>query len=126
VNIKTILLSVAIYSGVSLLVLGAVYMVDVGFLSCWLQLSALDALFMEGVMFIILGLLFLFGTGGINRGSVSAAILAAEAQAIFGDDIVGPNEILRRDSWKPKGFTRTALIFVFSGVLMILVYFLAH
>jgi hypothetical protein len=114
---------VAVYSGVSLLVLATVYMVDLEFLSSYLHLSPLDTLSMEGVMFIIIGLLFLVGKGGVNRASLSAAILAAKAKAIYGGDIPGPNEILRQDAWKAKGFTRTALILTFSGVLMILVYF---
>jgi len=124
VDIKTILLNVAVYSGVSLLVLVAVYLVDLWFLSSYLQLSALETLSMEGVMLIILGLLFLVGTGGINLGSLSAAMISAKAKAIFRGDIAGPDEVLRRDTWKAKGFTRTALILLFSGVLMILVYFL--
>ena len=123
-DIKTILLNVAVYSGVSLLVLVAVYLVDLWFLSSYLQLSALETLSMEGVMLIILGLLFLVGTGGINLGSLSAAMISAKAKAIFRGDIAGPDEVLRRDTWKAKGFTRTALILLFSGVLMILVYFL--
>jgi len=124
VDIKTILLNVAVYSGVSLLVLVAVYLVDLWFLSSYLQLSALETLSMEGVMLIILGLLVLVGTGGINLGSLSAAMISAKAKAIFRGDIAGPDEVLRRDTWKAKGFTRTALILLFSGVLMILVYFL--
>ena len=123
-DIRTVLLNVAVYSGVSLLVLVAVYLVDLWFLSSYLRLSALDTLSMEGVMFIIVGLLFLVGKGGISRGSLGAAIMAAKAKAIYGGDIVGPNEILRRDTWKAKGFTRTGLILLFSGVLMILAYFL--
>jgi len=126
VDIKTILLNVAVYSGVSLLVLVAVYLVDLWFLSSYLQLSALETLSMEGVMLIILGLLFLVGTGGINLGSLSAAMISAKAKAIFRGDIAGPDEVLRRDTWKAKGFTRTALTLLFSGVLMILVYFLTQ
>jgi hypothetical protein len=126
VNIRTILLNVAAYSGISLLVLVAVYFIDVWFLSSYLHLSALDTLSMEGVMFIIFGLLFLIGRGGISRASLGAAILAAKTKALYEEDMPGPNEILRRDAWKAKGFTRTALILVFSGVLMILVYILVH
>jgi hypothetical protein len=123
VKIRAILLNAAVYSGISLLVLGAVYLVDLGFLSSFLHLSPVEAMSIEGIMFIILGLLFLVGKGGINRGSLSAAMLAAKAEAIYGRDIVGPNEIFQQDAWKARGFTRTALILIFSGVLMILVYF---
>jgi len=71
----------------------------------------------------MVGLLFLVGKGGINRASLSAAMIVAKAEAIYGSDIMGPNEILRQDAWKARGFTRTALILIFSGTLMILVYF---
>lgn len=71
----------------------------------------------------MVGLVFLVGKGGINRGSLGAAMMSAKAKAIFGGDIVGPNEIFQQDAWKARGFTRTALILIFSGVLMILVYF---
>ena len=74
---------------------------------------------------MIVGLLFITGRGGISRASLGAAMLAAKAKAIYGKDIVSPNEIFRRDAWKSRGFTRTALILIFSGVLMILVYFLS-
>ena len=109
-----------------MLVLIAVYFVDLGFLSSYLHLSALDTMSMEGVLFIILGLLFLLGRGGISRGSFSAAMFASKAKAMSSMDIAGPNEILRRDAWKAEGYIRTALILLFSGILMIIVYLLIH
>jgi hypothetical protein len=123
VEIRAILLNAAAYSGISLLVLGVIYLVDLEFLSSFLQLCPIDVMSIEGIMFILVGLLFLVGKGGINRGSLSAAMIAAKAEAIYGGDIVGPNEIFQQDAWKARGFTRTALILIFSGVLMILVYF---
>lgn len=124
-KIRTVLLNTAMYGGVSLLVLAATYLVDLWLLPSNTGLSPTDALFVEGIMFLILGLLLLLGRGGINRVSISAAILASEAEAIYGRDIVGPNEILRQDAWKARGFTRTALVLIFSGLLMILAYFLS-
>lgn len=35
-----------------------------------------------------------------------------------------PNEILKRDRWKPEGFIRFSLVLMLAGVLMLLVYFL--
>jgi hypothetical protein len=123
VKIRAILLNATVFSGISLLVLGTVYLVDLEFLSSFLHLSPVDATFIEGIIFIMVGLVFLVGKGGINRGSLGAAMMSAKAKAIFGGDIVGPNEIFQQDAWKARGFTRTALILIFSGVLMILVYF---
>ena len=122
-KIKALLLNATVYSSISLLVLGAVYLVDLEFLSSFLHLSPADAMFIEGLIFIIVGLVFLVGKGGISRTSLSAVMMAAKAKAIYGRDIVGPNEIFQQDAWKARGFTRTALILMFSGALMILVYF---
>lgn len=122
-KIRVVLLNATVYSGISLLVLGVVYLVDLEFLSSFLHLSPADAMFIEGLIFIIVGLVFLVGKGGISRTSLSAVMMAAKAKAIYGRDIVGPNEIFQQDAWKARGFTRTALILMFSGALMILVYF---
>jgi hypothetical protein len=123
VKIRALLLNATVYSSISLLVLGVVYLVDLEFLSSFLHLSPADAMFIEGLIFIIVGLVFLVGKGGISRTSLSVAMMAAKAKAIYGRDIVGPNEIFQQDAWKARGFTRTALILIFSGALMILVYF---
>jgi hypothetical protein len=80
--------------------------------------------FIEGMIFLIFGLLLLLGSGGINLWSQKAAILSALAGAMYDEDTVGPSEIFRRDKWKPKGFIRTALILIFAGAFMILIYFL--
>lgn len=124
-KIRSILLNTAAYSGISLVVVVAVYLVDLWLLSASTRLSPTDALFVEGIIFLLIGLLLLIGRGGISRASLSAAMLAAKAGAIYGRDIIGPNEIFRRDAWRAKGFTRAALILILSGVLMILAYFLS-
>jgi hypothetical protein len=48
----------------------------------------------------------------------------AAASAVLGADTVGPAEIMRRDSWKSKGFIRTGVVLVLTGILMIAAYFL--
>jgi hypothetical protein len=123
-NIRSILLNTAMFSGISVLMVMAVYLVDVWLLSSNANLSPTEALFIEGIIFVIIGLLLLLGRGGISRTSRSAAILTASAGAVSGRDTIGPNEIFRRDAWKAEGFTRTALILTLSGVFMILLYFL--
>jgi hypothetical protein len=123
-KIRSILLNTARFSGISVLVVTAVYLVNVWLLSSNNLLSPTDALFIEGIFFLIIGLLLLLGRGGISRTSRGAAMLAASAEAVSGRDTICPNEIFRRDAWKAEGFTRIALIFILSGVFMILLYFL--
>ena len=79
---------------------------------------------MEGIIFIILGVLFLLGSGGLSYGSVGAAVLAAKAKAL-GGDVVGPSEVLRRDAWKPKGFVRLGLILIVAGIFLLVIYFMS-
>jgi len=86
-------------------------------------LSPQDALFIEGMVFAILGVLLLIGSGGINLWTVKAAILQSAADAITGES-GEPSKIFKRDAWKPSGFIRLGLVLLFSGVIMILLYFL--
>jgi hypothetical protein len=123
-KIRSILLNTAILSCISALVVIAVYLLDIWLLSSNINLSPTDALFIEGIFFLIIGFLLLLGRGGISLTSRKAAILAASAGAISGRDTMGPDETLRRDAWKPKGFTRMALILILSGAFMIALYFL--
>jgi len=102
----------------------AFYFVNLWLLSFQRYLSPTDAFFIEGLFFLVLGFLLLLGRGGINLWSLRAAILSALAGAVYGKDTVGPNEIFRRDRWKPEGFTRLALILILTGVFMLLFYFL--
>jgi len=99
------------------------------FLNAWLLasnrlISPTDAMFIEGLLLLIFGILLLIGSGGINLWSVEASIISALAGALFGEGTMGPSEIMKRDRWKPQGFTKLALILIIAGVFMILVYFL--
>ena len=119
-----ILLNVVILSSISLLITIATYLVNIWLFSSYEYFSPTDAFFIEGLIFLVFGILLLLGRGGINLWSQRAAILSALAGAVYDEDTVGPAEIYRRDKWKPKGFIRIALILIFAGVSMILVYFL--
>jgi hypothetical protein len=123
-KIRSILLNTAILSCISALVVMAVYLFDIGLLSSNINLPPPDGLFIEGIFFLIIGFLLLLGKGGISLTTRKAAILAASAGAISGRDTIGPDEMLRRDAWKAKGFTRIALILILSGAFMIVLYFL--
>lgn len=88
-----------------------------------------DALFLEGLGLLLLGLLLLLGRGGIDLWSIRAAVLGAAADALYGREgegqkAPGPSEVLRRDMWKPNGFIRFGLILICSGVILILLYLL--
>ena len=112
------------FSSISLLITIATYLVNIGLFSSIEYFSPTDAFFFEGIIFLLSGLLLLLGRGGINLWSQKAAILSALAEAVYDEDTVGPDEMFRRDSWKPRGFIRIALILILAGVFMILIYFL--
>jgi hypothetical protein len=119
------LLNLVVLSGISALITSIIYLADFLLLSTNEYFSPTDAMFIEGILCIVAGLLLLLGRGGIDLWSQRAAILSALAEAIYHRDTVGPSEELRRDKWKPQGFIRLALILILAGVIMILIYFLA-
>jgi len=121
---RNILLNIVMFSGISISITVAVYFVNTWFFSSSEYFSPTDIFFIEGILFLIAGVLLLLGRGGINLWSQKAAILSALAGAVYGGDTVGPAETLRRDVWRPKGFVRIALILILAGVFMILIYFL--
>jgi len=121
---KYVLLNVAMYTGVSLVIVTVVYFFNVLLLYSNDVISPNDAFFVEGVMFLLIGFLLLLGRGGISLWNVKGAILAATAEALYGAETVGPSETLRRDAWKSKGFIRAGLILLLTGIFMIAIYFL--
>jgi len=86
------------------------------------RLSPKDALFFEGLLFALLGVLLLLGSGGINLWTVKAAVLQSTADAMTGES-GEPSKIFLRDAWKSSGFIRSGLVLIFSGIIMILLYF---
>lgn len=117
------LLNLAVFSCISMIITVVFYFVNVQLFTTPM-LSPVDAMFIEGMLFLIIGFLFLLGRGGINVWSQRAAILSALTEAISGKDMLGPDETLEKDRWKPKGFTRLALVLILTGVFMILAYFI--
>jgi len=122
---RNILVNVVMFSSISLLITIATYFLNIWLFSSSEPFSPIDALFFEGIVFLIAGLLVLLGRGGINLWSQRAAILSALGGAVYDEDTVGPEEQFRRDMWRPKGFVRIALILILAGVFMILIYFLS-
>jgi hypothetical protein len=123
-KLGSILLNLAAFSSVSALITVGIYLFNVWLLSSNERFSPTNALFFEGMLFIIVGLLLLLGRGGINLWSQKAAILSALAGAVYNKDTVGPSEELRKDRWSPEGFTRLALVLMIAGTFMILTYFM--
>lgn len=121
---KRALFNVTRLALVSLIITLSVYFVDVWAFSSNEWVSPMDALFVEGVVSVLVGLGLLLGRGGISFWSKAAAILAATASAMSGTETVGPGEIMRRDAWKARGFLRVGLILLMSGVFMLAAYFL--
>jgi len=89
---KYVLLNVAMYTGVSLVIVIVVYFFNVLLLYSNEVISPNDAFFVEGVMFLLIGFLLLLGRGGLSLWNVKGAILAATAEALYGAETVGPSE----------------------------------
>jgi len=119
---RSILRNVTFLITVSLVLASVTYAVDIWLFSSHPYISLADIVFIEGIIFIIVGAVLFLGSGGISRASQRAAMLAATASAM-GKEVIGPTEIFRRDSWKPKGFIRLGLILIMTGVILLLVYF---
>ena len=122
---RSILRSIVFLLGSSTTLAGVTYAANFALFSSNRRVSPVEVTFVEGILFIIAGILLFLGSGGINRASQQAALLVAAAGAISGDQIVGPSEILRRDAWKPEGFTFVGLVLTIAGILLIAVYFVS-
>ena len=114
---------VATYMLVPLLAVLVVYFLNLLVLPSRSFISPTEALFIEGIVFLNLGICLLMGRGGMSFASFRAALLSAEAEAVCGVESVGPAELMRRDSWKPKGFRRASLVLLLIGGLLIITYF---
>jgi uncharacterized membrane protein HdeD (DUF308 family) len=123
-KLKSLLQILVTFIGVPVLLTTVCYLVNIRLFSANKSVSPKEPLLIEGIMSLILGILFLLGRGGINRNSAAAALISAVAGALSGRDTVGPDEQFERDAWRPKGFPKLALVLIISGFLMIVVYFL--
>jgi len=130
-----IVVNMALFLCFACLIVAAVYVSNLWFPSryheVWgitLDISVTDLFFLEGVIFILLGLLLFVGSGGINRWTVETMLKSSIADWIYGKERnknrVKPTELFLADRWKPKGFPRVSLTLLLSGILMVLIYFL--
>jgi len=105
------------------LIVGLQYYANAMVLSGNRFLSPTEVLFYEGILWVIVGLLFLMGMRNYNIRK-AAEVVAVAKTFPSGDDYVGRSGFFRRYIWQVKGSTRLGLILIFSGLLMIAVYFL--
>jgi len=110
-------------ASVSFMVATVFFFLDIQFFPTLPYMKPSDAAFIEGILLILSGLLIFIGSGGIGPTSRKAAMLASATKAISDKEVIGPSEIFRRDSWKPKGYTRLGLVLILTGVFLIIMYF---
>lgn len=122
---KTNLLNLAVLLIICAILMTIMYVVNLTLFSTSQYVSPTDVFFVEGIMFIIFGILFLLGSGGINRASLRGAILGATAEAVYGKGGVGPSELFRRDSWRARGFPRIGFLLLLTGFFMLIIYFVS-
>jgi hypothetical protein len=122
---KTNLFNLAVLIVIPAMLTVIMYVANLTLFSRNEYVSPADAFFVEGILFIILGTLFLLGSGGINRSSFQAAILGAAADGVYGKGGVGPSELFRRDSWKARGFPRIGFLLLLTGLIMLIIYFVS-
>jgi hypothetical protein len=122
---KTTLRNVLLLIIGSVILACALYIFNIWLLSSQPRVTPTNASFIEGIMLIIFGALFLLGSGGISPASRKAALLAATTEAVSGRKMVGPAELFRREAWKPKGYTRLGLTLIISGIILLVIYFVS-
>jgi hypothetical protein len=88
-----------------------------------LTISIHDLAFIEGIFFILLGISFLLGSGGLSPATLKELFFASAADVVT-DESYAPSDILRREVWKTRGKQKLGLILVFSGIILIVLYFL--
>jgi len=118
---KNTLRNIALLIGISLILACVIHIFNLWLFSLKPLLAPADATFLEGIIFIGLGILFCIGSGGINPDTRKAAMLAALAD-VLGKEVIGPSEVYKRDAWKPKGFIRLGLIFIITGIILVIIY----
>jgi hypothetical protein len=114
---------IAILACASFVVALALYFSDIQLFPSSGYIKPADAAFIEGVFSVLSGLLIFIGSGGISRTSQKAALLASAAKAISDKEVIGPSEIFRRDTWKPKGYARPGLVLILTGLFLLIIYF---
>ena len=88
------------------------------------DLRAFDWFLFEGILLIIISVLFALGRGGIDAYTLRSAATSAVADAVYGKDYQ-VSEVFRKDKWKPQSFPKAALVLLVAGIVMLIIYFVA-
>jgi hypothetical protein len=120
---RGVLSNVILFLILPVLIVVLQYYANVTILSGNRYLSPTEVLFYEGILYVIVGLLFLMGMRNYNLRRAGEVVAIAKTFP-SGDEYVGRSAFFRRYIWQVKGSTRLGLILIFSGLLMIAVYFL--
>ena len=113
---------ITILACTSLVVAVVFYFFDSQFFASQPYIKPADAAFLEGIFFVLSGLLIFIGSGGISGNSLKAALLASAAKTISDKEVIGPSEIYRRDPWKPKDYTRLGPVLNLTGLFLLIIY----
>ena len=119
---KNIIFNAVLLIGISLALTCVIYVFDIWMLSSRFYISPTEATFIEGILLVLLGALLFIGSGGLSSMSQREAVLASAAKAIYNKDVVGPSDIFRRETWKPKGYVRLGLILMIAGIFLLIIY----
>lgn len=115
------LCKILMYSAITVV---TVYLINIVLCQRISYLTINDLVFMEALIFILAGALLFLGSGGLSPTTFRASLLAAAADAIYDEDY-SISEMVERDSWKPKGYPRLALVLLISGTALLALYFVS-
>ena len=123
-RVKLLLKGTGILLGGAFVIVICVYAVNFLILARLpLNVSIHDMAFIEGILLLLVGILFLLGSGGINLATLKALFLASAADAAYNAEY-SPSEIFQKDAWRPRSFQKLALATIFSGIILISLYFI--
>jgi len=134
VRIKKIVLDIVIFLGISSLIVIAVNTLNMVYFwrlesigRGYSYFSQNDLLLLEGLLFVFGGFLLLLGSGGISWWTILVVLRGSARDWLRGEESekrrVQPSKVFDQDRWRGKGFVRAALISIFSGILMVYLYF---
>jgi hypothetical protein len=97
-----------------------------GIASLLSRISQVDALFCEGIIFVILGILDFLAYGGMSYSGRRVGVQLAKAKGVFGDRVsVSASEMMRKDKWEKLGLMSVGSVAIITGVILLVIYFVS-